>query len=396
MEFMKHFGIWCPLSAVLGLFFLNGCGKSDGIQSYRAPKPPARAALGSTAPEDQGTPAETKPARMLAAIVPVEGASWFFKLTGDPTGLAAVTGDFKQFVGSVRFPSEDKPTWKLPAEWEQKPGSGIRFATILVPQQDAEPAELSVTRLPGGSDNLEPALLSNVNRWRGQLNLDSVTPETLMDGLDKVNLTEKVDAYLMDFEGTSSSGGGMTPPFAGGMGRFPGRLPGGSPPAGAVPPMLARPNAGGNGNLPGNGPASDAESLDLTAPELWLAAQNDQFSLQAYEIKGDDGTARVTLSKMPARVPLQAQIPRWQRQVGLEPTGKLDGDNGSSEAVTVDGVDGQLLTFAGTKETTLLAAIRKDGWDWFIKIRGASPVVAAERERFETFVRSGRFNRTKE
>lgn len=57
--------------------------------------------------------------------------------------------------------------WTVPSGWKELPGSGMRFATFVVPGRGSPDAELSVVVLPGPAGGE----LANVNRWRVQLGL---------------------------------------------------------------------------------------------------------------------------------------------------------------------------------------------------------------------------------
>jgi hypothetical protein len=69
-------------------------------------------------------------------------------------------------------PPSQKVAWTSPPGWQEKPGSGFRYATFVVPGSGGTPADLSVTVLEGDAGGT----LSNINRWRGQLGLDPLTP----------------------------------------------------------------------------------------------------------------------------------------------------------------------------------------------------------------------------
>lgn len=66
-------------------------------------------------------------------------------------------------------------TWVVPKGWLEKPGSGFRYATFVVPGAGSMTGDLSVTVLEGTAGGL----LSNVNRWRGQLGLSDLTDAQL-------------------------------------------------------------------------------------------------------------------------------------------------------------------------------------------------------------------------
>jgi hypothetical protein len=51
------------------------------------------------------SPSTVKPARIVGAIVPVNGATWFFKLMGPDTTVAAAKPAFLDFLKTVRAPA---------------------------------------------------------------------------------------------------------------------------------------------------------------------------------------------------------------------------------------------------------------------------------------------------
>lgn len=147
------------------------------------------------------------PQRMLGAIVPHQGATWFFKLTGPDAVVAPEKAVFLDFLKTVKVsaqplaapaaapaavtPAPAAPSappadmagspvvsasgpglkWIAPAGWQEKPGVGMRKATFAISGANGASAELAVTAFPGdvGGD------LANLNRWRGQLALPPVT-----------------------------------------------------------------------------------------------------------------------------------------------------------------------------------------------------------------------------
>lgn len=73
-------------------------------------------------------------------------------------------------------------TWTVPKGWLEKPGSGFRFATFVVPGKASLTGDLSVTVLEGEAGGL----LSNVNRWRGQLGLSGLTDAQLPEAAKSI------------------------------------------------------------------------------------------------------------------------------------------------------------------------------------------------------------------
>ena len=133
------------------------------------------------------------PVRMLGAIVPFGGATWFFKLTGPAALVGAEKARFVAFLATIHpvAPDEAGPArpavapaapppgvvsaaagipdlrWTVPADWQSKPASSLRKATFVIPGAGGASAELAVSAFPGNVGGE----LANVNRWRGQFQL---------------------------------------------------------------------------------------------------------------------------------------------------------------------------------------------------------------------------------
>jgi hypothetical protein len=146
---------------------------------------------------------------MLVAIVPHGSDATFFKVTGSIAQVGSIADDVKQFVESLQVTSDSAPTWKLPEGWREEPGNDFRRATLLVPAGD-ETLDLAVTQL--GWQRSDDYLLSNINRWRGQMQLPPLPTAQLADSHDTIEVGETQVIWL-DLLGKSS---GAMPPFAGG------------------------------------------------------------------------------------------------------------------------------------------------------------------------------------
>jgi hypothetical protein len=116
--------------------------------------------------------------RTLAAIVPTVPQGWFFKLTGPIDAVGAQETAFKEFLSGIKF-ADDKPHWTVPEGWQEKPASGLRYATLVIPAEGSPPLELTVMALPNSGENPVGYILDNVNRWRGQLRLPPITADQL-------------------------------------------------------------------------------------------------------------------------------------------------------------------------------------------------------------------------
>lgn len=152
------------------------------------------------------------PKRILGAIVPYGGATWFFKLAGPDAAVAKAKPEFLDFLETVHATTgaaaaaanESSPlpaaptsapdsamnpmaqtavptaagsdlTWTAPGEWKQGPTSAMRKGSYLVPGNGGEDGDLSITAFPGDVGGE----LANVNRWRGQVQLPPIAEADL-------------------------------------------------------------------------------------------------------------------------------------------------------------------------------------------------------------------------
>jgi hypothetical protein len=145
--------------------------------------------------------------RMLGAIVPQAGATWFFKLTGPEAVVAQAKPAYLEFLQTIRVapavasaspatgpvtppaaaPAPDMAgtpvikadgpglKWTAPALWQEKPATAMRKATYVLPGMGDASSELAITAFPGDVGGE----LANVNRWRGQLQLPPLTAAEL-------------------------------------------------------------------------------------------------------------------------------------------------------------------------------------------------------------------------
>lgn len=81
-----------------------------------------------------------------------------------------------QAAGIAPAPPPDRTVrWTTPAGWVEKPGSGFRYATFVIPGPGGQTGDLSITQLSG----VAGGLLGNINRWRGQIGLPELSEADL-------------------------------------------------------------------------------------------------------------------------------------------------------------------------------------------------------------------------
>lgn len=100
--------------------------------------------------------------------------------------------------GKVREEQVPGLKFKVPEEWEKKPGSSpMRLAEFTLPGPGGD-AELAVYRFPGGGGDVA----SNVHRWRTQFTKPDGSPLTEADGSVKEQTRGSLKITVVDLAGT--------------------------------------------------------------------------------------------------------------------------------------------------------------------------------------------------
>jgi hypothetical protein len=403
-----------PIVGVVGVIGVSilgsaiGCRPADQIQTYSVPKeaPPVVAAA---------APSSETADRMLAAILPDGDKAWFLKVVGPIGAVTEQEQPINDFFASVR-PAPDKahPEWKLPEGWEERAGTGMRVATIVIPTS-AKPLEISVTSLPWTGSAEET--LVNVNRWRGQMQLPDIGPQGLAECTHEI-AAGAAKMTIADLQGHMKSGG-MSPPFAG-RGPFSGgtphterdrdnagtasKLPAGHPPiangkpdlpAGHPPLETATDNAAPRNDSP----------LTYKAPESWHEKPLSGMRKASFSITDGGQLADVSVidfraAEGPMMADPLANVNRWRGEVGLPqvtenelPQVTESIEINGQKATLVDAVPDAAKPEQSQAERGTLAAMLKSGDTiWFFKLTGSRDLVAAQRDQFKAFLKSVRFS----
>ena len=90
--------------------------------------------------------------------------------------------------------------WTKPESWNSQPLSEMRIGSFKVEGPNAVSADVSITAFPGEAGGLS----SNLNRWRGQLQLPPLHDEQLLKTAQRIEV-DNVPAYLVDFQTTDNN-----------------------------------------------------------------------------------------------------------------------------------------------------------------------------------------------
>jgi stage V sporulation protein SpoVS len=184
--------------------------------------------LGTAAKED-----DTRPMRLIGALTPRGGETWFFKMTGDDAITAQQRDAFLKFVKSVSFDKPAAPAatatthaaatssssaavaaaakasgfspWTVPPHWKVQPPGQMLLATFAI-EDAAGKATLTVSAFPGDVGGV----LANVNRWRGQIGLGPIEAAALDQEAKPLDLPAG-KALLVDATGRQRVIGAMLP-----------------------------------------------------------------------------------------------------------------------------------------------------------------------------------------
>lgn len=351
----------CLLALASGsLLLVSGCGQADKIESYTVPHE-------KTAHEQ---PKREATDRMLAAIVPQGEQAWFFKLAGPTDEIEPVSDGFQAFLNSLRFDDPKGPKWTLPEGWSEQPGSGMRYATVLVPS-DGKPLELTIITLPWDAKDETNSILSNVNRWRGQMQLAPIGANDLGDKTTQVSVAG-TNATFVVLDGSLATGGMGQPPFAG------------------VAGTKSKPAAESK-KTPSTAAPSD---LTYEVPKEWSPGAMNAMRKAAFQVTDGDQKVEITVST--AGGDQLANINRWRGQIGLEPTTQSELDE-QIKKLKVGNALGDYIILVGPadapKPQSIYGAIvNHAGQTWFFKLVGDAALAEREKAHFESFVQSVKFN----
>jgi hypothetical protein len=297
----------------------------------------------------------------------------------------------------------DSVTWRALPGWKQEEAGKFLSAAYTVP----ELGRLTVSKLGGDGGGLA----ANVNRWRGQVNMQPLpeaevrgqpmpvtasSREMLLfnlnpdeapaeaEGIFAAVLPLGAETWYFKLTGPSAKlrekGGEVFMTFLGDV-----RIAGedAPPPAASTPPPAAP-------KMP---------KINVTAPEGWEESKGSAMRVASFAAKGNDGaSADVSVIPLPGDSgSILENVNRWRGQVQLPPLASADDP---ALGVEMDGAAGKLFVthmvsaepvLDGKKAAISTAILKAEGITWFFKITGEASLVEENREKFETFARTATF-----
>ena len=299
--------------------------------------------------------------------------------------------------GNIRAPI----AWTLPSHWGQKPGSGMRFATLLIGPADQQ-IQMRVTPLGLQSG----VVFDNVIRYGAMVGRTSISREQLHE-LTRQIVVNAVTMTVIDMMGQEPTDSDqpqqrLLAAIVPGETRIwhfmaigpPGVLEREKPVFEKfLQSIQLAPDAA-------SAPATDGqrEEIEYRAPKTWIKDTSQRaMRLATFTIEGAQRHVEVTISSFPGNVGgLMNNINRWRvQQLGLAKIDELS----QQPVERIDAVNarGLLLDMTGPAtaeheaQRMLVVVISRNGWTWFFKMYGGQAMVGAHKATFVEFVQSTRF-----
>ncbi len=102
--------------------------------------------------------------------------------------------------GPLAPPPGNPARWTKPDGWSEQPLSEMRLGSFKVEGPNAASADVSVIAFPGEAGGL----ISNINRWRGQLQLAPLDENQLPQNIQRTEV-DNVPTSLVDFQSAESA-----------------------------------------------------------------------------------------------------------------------------------------------------------------------------------------------
>ena len=319
------------------------------------------------------------------------------------------------------------PPWRIPQGWQEKADAGgMRRGSYSVSAPDGRTADISIVALGSQSGST----LENINRWRGQLQLEPIAEEKIEAETQRVKIGPR-DAALYEMVSVKPilenlykartlaavlPAGDMTiffkingeddlvrenkPKFLEFLRSVNTGEPNSTPNAPVSPsPALDSPKSSTSAPATLQNPVAPPPTTGIPkweVPAGWEATEGSSMRIASFRV-GSSGDMSVT-ALGPQAGGLLGNVNRWRGQISLNPLNPTDL---SAQTSTLDLADGKATVIEMTgdrspkgepKRTQILAAIvvRPDR-TWFYKLTGDDGIISKEKANFLKFVQSVRY-----
>src|SRR5262245_28708010 len=142
-------------------------------------------------------------------------------------------------------------------------------------------------------------------------------------------------------------------------------------------------------------PAGDERPIHWQVPEGWNELPGASMRFATLVVNDDPKVELTVIPLAGDSMGLKANVNRWEGQLGLEPSTeqelaklvtRIEVDKHPMDLVDLMGPD------ANPRQRMLGALVAHDGRTWYFKMVGPEAIVAKQKEKFDSFVRSIHFH----
>ncbi len=295
--------------------------------------------------------------------------------------------------------------WTKPTAWTELAPTAFRKGNFVFEGDNEKVVEITVSSFPGNVGGT----LANVNRWRGQAGLPSITNDALEAALTEVTI-DGHDGQVVNILPESSNPDDVQIVAAiflyQGESWFfkmsgPQELVSSQKPTfDAFINSLQFTNAASK-----NGSAAASENaeelvLAFDPPEGWVESDGSSMRIASYEVSLEGfEPADFSITRFPGDAGgIAANVNRWRQQIGLRPW-KESQVSSNRESLKVGNLDFALFDLKPqtdvdkerVKERILAAILKYDDKSYFFKLRGDVFLVETQRSKFRQLIQSSRF-----
>jgi hypothetical protein len=383
---------YCTYLLLCAAVIATGCGPSDEIESYKAPKRQtvndlnvartieAFHELAEAGPDEM----TDRPDGMCGAFLLNGDRFLVFELWGSAQEVSKQTDSFIDFIRSVST-DEKRFHWDPPENWRaQRPTPKIQSRRILdffrIGDEEAQVfAFVSSDLVDPRGVGMTPgaAITARVNDWRRLLSLPELSVSQWPDHSTNFFVAEDYVAIAFNLRGKVSRRE---------AGRSGDALPEGHPDIGT----------GGTRREP-SPPSTAAIPFEFEVPDDWKPKPPSPWYRAAYEIAKDDKTVEVVLLNYgPIENPFMMSVNFWRsRRLGLPPTSFEEIKDDVTD-IAVGGIEGRMIEMSGESgegvPTTVIGVVAvHEGVPWTFTLRGDTDLTKQEKPRFLAFLKSIQF-----
>lgn len=138
-------------------------------------------------------------------------------------------------------------------------------------------------------------------------------------------------------------------------------------------------------------PVTEATTpLTWTVPDGWKVVEGNSMSVVTFQVSDANPAVKCTVTPLPMiDNALQANVNRWEGQLGLAPTEKENIEK-VAKPVKVGDVVVHVVDLSNDQSAILGGIIEKEQI-WFIKLAGPKETVSPQKDKFDAFIKSLKF-----